>query len=138
MASWLPDAEKVASLHSIRVLLVSRDHSFLGLATLLLGRRGFQVERASKPARVDETVDRFAAQVVVVDGSESFRKAVARARDLRARYPGIGLVVTVDEGPLESVRGIEVVEKWSSAESLVEAVMRSRWTAELHGSGSRR
>lgn len=123
MATAEPVATNLHLLRRIRVLIVSRDRRFLGLARFLLTRDDLLVESTSKPGELFERVQ-AGADVVVLDGSGSIASAARAAAEIEALYPGVGLVVVADDArPTRSA--FRLLPKWGSLANLGEEIRRA-------------
>jgi hypothetical protein len=103
-------------------LVASRDPRFARVSYFLLQRCGFAVETTSKPSRLLDHLQRWRANVVVLDCSDSLAVAARTVAAIQASTPQIG-VVLVDESPEPvSAHGLPVLPKWTAFKDLVEAI----------------
>jgi hypothetical protein len=103
-------------LRRIRVLIVSRDRRFVGLARLLLTREELLVEATSRSGEVLARV-REGADVVVVDGSGAPAAAARLVAEIEATCPTVGVVVVAEDRE-PATAALRPLPKWDSLEEL--------------------
>ncbi len=110
-----------ARLRPDRVLVLSCEHAFRAVTTLLLSRRGCAATATGSAGRLVELADRERPDVVVVDvggSAAAFRRA---ASTIEALPRSVGVVVVADEahaGP----NGIPVLARWTPFPELFAAI----------------
>jgi DNA-binding NtrC family response regulator len=114
--------QNVQPLRPIRVLLVGRDARYLRVMAFLLHRRGYETRQLQRAARVPAEVSSFMADVVILDGSESFAEAARQAAELIATTERLGVVVVGEREAPSSTAGLHYVEKWASFDAVSDAV----------------
>ena len=107
-------------LRPIRVLLVSPDRRFVGLARLLLTRDDLVVDAVSDPAEVLGRVH-AGAQVVVLDGSRAMAAAATTVAELESLCPHVAVVVLCEESE-RRLSKLRALSKWGSLEQLASEV----------------
>jgi uncharacterized protein len=111
--------EERTRLHPLRVLVVSSDHQFRSVMSLLLARRNCSVTSTTNASRVSELALRESPDVVVIDtGEVAAAAAVARVGALGRP---VGLVLVADEAhPMRD--GSAVLAKWGPFGDLLAAI----------------
>ena len=115
---------KLRLIRPIRVLVVSRDRRFLGLARFLLARDGLDVDTTTRPGDLFESVQRGVVDVVVMDATGALGASARAAAELEALYPALGVIVVADE-PEPYARALPALPKWRGLEQLADLVRRS-------------
>jgi uncharacterized membrane protein (UPF0127 family)/CheY-like chemotaxis protein len=110
---------ELARLQPLRVLVVSPDRHFRTVMALLLARRNCSVTTTGRPSRVTELIVREAADVVVIDVSESSGATIAATIESLAMTRPVG-VVLADELP--SYAQPPVMAKWGPFGELMAAI----------------
>jgi uncharacterized membrane protein (UPF0127 family)/CheY-like chemotaxis protein len=110
---------ELTRLQPLRVLVVSPDRHFRTVMALLLARRNCSVATTARPSRVTELIAREAADVVVIDVSESPGEAIAAKVGSLAGARPVG-VVLADELPSDSQP--PVMAKWGPFRELMAAI----------------
>ena len=119
-----------------RVVLASRDMRFVTVTQFLLTRSGFDVETASDPAALVDTVEYAQADVAVIDASDGPLPALRSVAAINGLYRRVGVVVVADSTDVPALRNIEVVRKWSGFEALRGQIETHLTPNEVaHGSG---
>jgi CheY-like chemotaxis protein len=106
-----------------RVLVASRDPSFLRLARFLLGGRDFEVEELTSPERLPEAILEPTIDIAVLDGADTVAEAFRTANATRARRPEIPVIIAADTGG-KSPSGVRVFDRWNETEELLQDVER--------------
>ena len=126
-AAVLARSGEVARLRPLRVLVLSPDHEFRSVMSLLLARRNCSVTTTGNAGRVPEIVLRESPDVAVIDASEP--AAAATFASVEALGPPLGVVVV--EGSAESSPpGQSRLPKWGPFDDLIAAVEAA---GERHG-----
>jgi uncharacterized membrane protein (UPF0127 family) len=106
-------------LHPLRVLVLSPDHQFRSVMSLLLARRNCSVTSTTNANRVSELALRESPDIVVIDVSE-LAAAAAVARVAALGRP-LGVVLVADEARSECY-GPAVLAKWGPFADLLKAI----------------
>jgi uncharacterized membrane protein (UPF0127 family) len=118
-----PQSTEVARLRPLRVLVLSPDHEFRSVMSLLLARRNCSVTTTGNAGRVPEIVLRERPDVAVIDVSDP---AVGAAfASVEALGPPLGVVLVED-----SADSRRYLPKWGPFEDLIGAVEAA---GERHG-----
>ena len=123
-------------LHPVRVLLASRDPRFLGVTGFLLERSGFAVTTTRKLNGLLELVESRRANVVVVDGSDAVTAATRVAARIKARRPGVGVVLVDEDSEVRGSGNSRLLPKWAPFETLaseIEHACMKAGIAATHG-----
>ena len=126
------EAGRVVRLQPLQILVVSRDHHFRSVTTMLLGHRGCSVTTTTSPSRVAELAVRDVVDVVVIDIGADFSAAEATAAAAEGLSRHIGVVV-VCENPALAPRGMRALDKWGPFEALFAAIERADAERESRG-----
>jgi hypothetical protein len=110
-------------LRPIRVLLVSPDRRFVGLARLLLSREELLVDAVAEPGEILGRV-RDGVEVVVLDGSNALAETAQTVAVLESLFPHVAVVVVCEEGE-RVFSALPALSKWGSLEQLAAEVRRS-------------
>jgi uncharacterized membrane protein (UPF0127 family)/CheY-like chemotaxis protein len=113
------ESADLARLQPMRVLILSPDHHFRSVMSLLLARRNCSVTTTANAARVHELVVRESPDVAVIDASEPAVAATVAMVDTLAQPVGLVLV-----GELADTRpdGPSILAKWGPFEGLLAAI----------------
>jgi uncharacterized membrane protein (UPF0127 family)/CheY-like chemotaxis protein len=113
---------ELTRLQPLRVLIVSSDHQFRTVMSLLLTRRNCSVTTTANAARVAELIAREGTDVVVIDDDQpSAAKTIAT---VTAPARPVGVVVIADDTP-PATTGLRTLPKWGPFEDLLAAVERA-------------
>jgi uncharacterized membrane protein (UPF0127 family) len=107
------------------VLLITSDRRFRSLAAALLTRRGCWVTSAERMTDVAELAIENAAEVVILDASNSLGAAAREAALIEALEPRIGVIMVADEAACAVARTL-VLAKWQSFDSLYAEIEEAR------------
>jgi uncharacterized membrane protein (UPF0127 family) len=130
-ASVQARGDELTRLRPLRVLVLSPDHKFRSVMSLLLARRNCSVTSTTNPSRVSELALRENPDVVVIDAGEL--AAAAAVEKLEALEGSLGVVFVADD-PRAEEYGPQVLPKWGPFEDLLTAIERA--DGERQGSGS--
>lgn len=102
------------------------DTRFMRLACFLLARRGFEIQSTKRPKELLALLDRWAVDVVVLDGSGSFTDAARLAGAIEALHPEIAVIV-VAENPdaVEPIGNLQLFPKWTAFDELARSIERA-------------
>jgi hypothetical protein len=126
----------LARLAPLRVLVLSPDHQFRSVMSLLLARRNCSVTSITNAARVGEIALRENPDVVVIDVGEL--AAGAAVATVEALGTPVGVVLVADDARPE-LCGSAVVAKWGPFGDLVAAIERAdEQRQSWGGNGDRR
>jgi uncharacterized protein len=106
-------------LHPLRVLVVSSDHQFRSVMSLLLARRNCSVTSTTNASRVSELALRENPDVVVIDTGEVAAAATVARVGALGRPVG---VVLVAEAAHPMRNGSAVLAKWGPFRDLLAAI----------------
>jgi uncharacterized membrane protein (UPF0127 family)/CheY-like chemotaxis protein len=106
-----------ARLAPLRVLVISQDHHFRTVMSLLLGRRNCSVRATANASRVTELIARDGVDGGMIDVDES---AASMAATVETLARPVGVVLVADERT--SVGGQGTLAKWGSFGELVTAI----------------
>jgi DNA-binding response OmpR family regulator len=109
----------------MRILLVSDDPKFADRVVSAGGRQGLDIARAASDDDLDVTTIRHASNVIVLDARDALRRTVRAATVFATVHPGIAVVLVADGATTPSVSGVRLVDKWSSAERLLDEIERA-------------
>ena len=126
----LQEDGRLARLAPMRVLVISQDRHFRGVASMLLSQRGCSVTTTAKAGRVAELIAHDRTDVVVIDAEESPAAAQTVAVVAALAQP-VGIVV-VNEAPSDQHRPL-VLEKWGPFDDLFAAIERADGTPGTWG-----
>lgn len=116
------DQVRVARLRPLSVLIITRDHRFATVMSVLLARRNCSVTTTANGARASELIAREQAGVVIVDvEAPRLAEVVATAEAL---VPPVA-VVLVTETSGQELLGKPAFAKWGPFEGLMQAVERA-------------
>lgn len=104
-----------------RVVLATRDRRFRRVAQFLLARHGFTVELSRDVHAAIELAGRDAADVVLIDGSDSLLTAARALRQLAEQQRSVAAVV-VSDGEEESPQTLPILPKWGAFDAIVDAI----------------
>jgi uncharacterized protein len=114
--------EELTRLRPLRVLVLSPDHKFRSVMSLLLARRNCSVTSTTNPSRVSELALREKPDVVVIDAGEL--AAAAAVAKLEALGRSLGVVFVADD-PSSEEYGSPVLAKWGPFADLLTAIERA-------------
>jgi len=117
-----PRVERASTRAAMRVLIGSRDDSFLRLARFLLARDDVEVEATKRIASAVDLVERNKPHVVVIDATEAIGDAARAVAALEALHRDVGILVVFDGEPPRWATGLKVSEKWAALETLPDDV----------------
>ena len=113
---------RVARLRPLSVLIITRDHRFATVMSVLLARRNCSVTTTANGARASELIAREQAGVVIVDvDGPRLAEVVATAEGL---VPPVA-VVLVTETSGQELLGRPAFAKWGPFEGLMQAIERA-------------
>jgi uncharacterized membrane protein (UPF0127 family) len=118
-------------LHPLRVLVLSSDHQFRSVMSLLLARRNCSVTSSTNASRLSELALREHPDVVVVDAGEV--AAAAAVAKVGALGRPVGLVLVADEAHPERY-GSAVLAKWGPFGDLLDAIEHADEQRQKRGS----
>lgn len=116
------DQVHVARLRPLSVLIVSPDHGFGTVMSLLLARRNCSVTTTANAARANELIAREHAGVAILEADEP--RFAATVATVEAIVPPVG-VVLVAEIARDELGGRPVFAKWGPFEQLMQAIERA-------------
>jgi uncharacterized membrane protein (UPF0127 family)/CheY-like chemotaxis protein len=128
-AQWTGD--ELTRLRPLRVLVLSPDHKFRSVMSLLLARRNCSVTSTTNPSRVSELALREKPDVVVIDAGEL--DAAAAVAKLEALGRSLGVVFVADD-PRSQEYGSPALAKWGPFEDLLTAIERADGERQSLGS----
>jgi DNA-binding NtrC family response regulator len=121
---------------SLTVLLVDDEAGFVETLARRLGRRGIAVRTAlSGPAALEE-LDRAPVAVVVLDLKMAGMDGLATLREIKARHPGLPVILLTGHGSLASMQDIlrlgayDYLSKPCDLATLMERVLEAAAAAE--------
>ena len=117
-------AGRVARLQPLQVLVVSGDHHFRSVTTMLLRHRGCSVTTTTGTGRVAELAVRDLIDVVVMDTGADFSAAEAVGAAVEGLSMRVGVVV-VCEDPGLAPDEVRALHKWGPFEALFAAIERA-------------
>jgi CheY-like chemotaxis protein len=110
-----------ARLRPERVLVLSCEHAFRAVITLLLSRRGCSATATGSAGRLVELAGRERPDVVLVDvggSAAAFRRA---AGTIEALPRSVGVVVVADQA-FAAPNGVPVLARWAPFPELFAAI----------------
>lgn len=113
---------EVARLHPLAVLVMSHDHHFLNVMSLLLARRNCSVTTTANATRAGELVSRKGVNVVVVDVTRFTASSVLGP--LETLEPPVGVVLVADDARAGRTYPV-TLSKWGPFEDVFEAIERA-------------
>ncbi len=113
---------RVLRLRPLRVLILSTDHRFRAVMTMLITRRGCSAFSVTGPAALAETLVRERIDVLLVDGVELLRDATLDVERTDAAAPPIG-VVLVGEPEQSASTALRSLTKWGAFGELFAAIV---------------
>jgi hypothetical protein len=117
-----PQAADGTQIQPRRVLVISPDHHFRSVMSLLLGRHNCSVTTTANAGRATDVILRQRPDVAVIDASESADLAtIATVATVQALAP-LGVVLVGDPGG-EGERGLPVIAKWGPFDDLLAAIV---------------
>jgi uncharacterized protein len=116
----LGQGSKLARLQPMRVLVISNDHHFRSVTSMLLSHRGCSVATTANGSSLAGLIAQEQADVVVIDSDQSATAATRTLAAVGALVQPVGVVV-VDEAPSGSDQR-PVVAKWGPFEDLFAAI----------------
>jgi hypothetical protein len=116
-------------MRPVRVLLAGRDPRYVRAMTFLLARRGYDSRPGLTVGALFADVEEHKPDVVVLVESDSFGDAVGEAVQLLGLNDTLSVIVATTRHDAPSTTRLRFIEKWSSFDTLAEAVERA-W-AEL-------
>jgi len=115
----------LARLQPLRVLVVSPDHHFRTVMSLLLARRNCSVTTTANASRVAEPIARASADVVVIDVSQlATAVAAATVAAIEALARPVGVVLVADDAGY-ALPDPPVLARWGPFGDLVDAIKRA-------------
>jgi uncharacterized protein len=125
-AGWLPDAPladlgrrlHVARLRPLSVLIVTPDHRFATVMSVLLARRNCSVTTTANVARASELIVREQAGVAIIDVEEPRLSATVAA--VEALVPPVAVVLVAETA--RELLGRPAFAKWGPFEGLMQAI----------------
>jgi FixJ family two-component response regulator len=137
VTAWLDGIEPDRPTRAITVALVARDRRFLRVTSFLLARHGYAVETTHSSRNLADLLRRTDADVVVVDGSDSWNAGAQTATLLATLERPRGLVVVGESGDVRPLRAPAAVSKWTSFDCLLDEIERAyRQTHQPHRSSN--
>jgi len=121
--------ENVRPLRPVRVLLAGRDLRYVRAMAFLLARRGYDARHGVTAPSLFSEVEKYEPDVVVLVEGDSFGEAVGLALELLGLSDSLAVIVATVRHDAPSTTRLRFIEKWSSFDTLAEAVERA-W-AEL-------
>jgi uncharacterized protein len=118
------DAGRVARLQPLQVLVVSGDHHFRSVTTMLLRHRGCSVTTTTSTSRVAELAVRNLIDVVVIDTDADFSAAEAAGVAVEGLSTRVG-VVAVCENPGLAPQQVRALHKSGPFEALFATIERA-------------
>jgi len=115
---------EVVRLHPLRVLVLSEDHHYRSVTSMLIGHRGCTVTTTANSTRVPELVTRDDVEVLVIDAERSPEEAESTAAAVGELPRSVGVVLVSDVGPFRGARA-SVLPKWGPFEDLFMAIERA-------------
>jgi uncharacterized membrane protein (UPF0127 family) len=123
----------------ITIALLARDRRFLRVTSFLLARHGYAVHTTHTPRSLIELLEQTGADVVVVDGSDPSNVGARAAALVATLERPRGLVVVDENADARPLRAPAAVAKWTSFESLRDAIDREyRRTQATNGASHAR
>jgi uncharacterized protein len=113
------DRLHVARLHPLSVLIVTADHRFGTVMSLLLARRNCSVTTTANATRVNELIAREQPGVVVIDVDEP--RLAATVATVESLFPAVA-VVLVAETAGEEILGRPAFAKWGPFDGLMQEI----------------
>lgn len=113
------DRLHVARLRPLSVLVVTPDHRFATVMSLLLARRNCSVTTTANTARVGELISREQAGVVVIDVDE--RRLAETIATVEALVPPVAAVLVAEVSGGE-ILGRPAFAKWGPFEGLMQEI----------------
>ncbi len=130
-AQW-PDAGKpsagqdeqvhVARLRPLSVLIVSPDHRFATVMSLLLARRNCSVTTTANAARAKELIAREQVSVAILDSEDA--RLAATVSLVQELLPPVGVVLVAENGCAQEV-GAPTFAKFGPFDELMQAIERA-------------
>jgi uncharacterized membrane protein (UPF0127 family) len=120
---------RVARLRPLSVVIITPDHRFATVMSLLLARRNCSVTTTANAGRAKDLIARESASVVIVDADAP--RAGAAVAAVEALVPPIGLLLVAEDATNDRV-GQATFPKWGPFDELARAVesadeLRHRW-----------
>jgi uncharacterized protein len=109
----------VARLHPLSVVIITPDHRFATVMSLLLARRNCSVTTTANAGRAKDLIAREGASVVIVDADAPRADAAIAAVD--ALVPPLGLLLVADDAADDRV-GQATFAKWGPFDELARAI----------------
>jgi uncharacterized membrane protein (UPF0127 family) len=110
---------RVARLRPLSVVIITPDHRFATVMSLLLARRNCSVTTTANVGRAKELIAREGAGVVIVDADAPRADAAVAAVD--ALVPPLGLLLVSDDAADDRV-GQATFAKWGPFDELARAI----------------
>jgi CheY-like chemotaxis protein len=120
----------------IRIALLARDRRFVRVTSFLLARHGYSVDTTHSPRSLIALLEQTGADVVVVDGSDSSNAGARTAALLATLERPRGLVIVDESSDVRPLRARAAVMKWTSFESLLQAIQREYRRTQASGGAS--
>jgi FixJ family two-component response regulator len=125
VTAWLDGSEPDRPTRAITIALVARDRRFLRVTSFLLARHGYAVETSHSSRNLAGLLQHTDADVVVVDGSDSWNAGAQASALLATLERPRGLVVVGESGDVRPLRTPAVVSKWTSFDCLLDEIERA-------------
>ncbi len=113
-------ANNVRAIRPMRILLVTDDDGYADEVALAAALRGVDLELAAVGDDLDAATTLHLPNVVVLDAHDALTRTSRTASVFAALHPRIAIVLVANRAPERSVGGIHVVDKWRSAERLLQ------------------
>jgi uncharacterized protein len=124
---------RVARLRPLSVVIITPDHRFATVMSLLLARRNCSVTTTANAGRAKDLIARESAGVVIID-ADAPRADVAIAA-VEGLVPPIGLLLVADDAADDRV-GEATFAKWGPFDELARAVEHADQFREARAVGS--
>jgi uncharacterized membrane protein (UPF0127 family) len=112
----------VARLRPLSVLIVSPDHRFATVMSLLLARRNCSVTTTANAARAKELIAREQVSVAILDSEDA--RLAATVSLVEGLLPPVGVVLVAESGRAQEV-GAPTFAKFGPFDELMQAIERA-------------
>lgn len=117
--------DNVRAIRPMRILLVTDDDDYADEVSLAAALRGMDLELAAVGDDLDAATTLHLPNVVVLDAHNALARTSRTASIFAALYPRIAIVIVANRAAERAVGGIPVVDKWRSAERLLDELERA-------------
>ena len=120
-----PLVANVRAIRPMRILLVTEDTCYADEVASAASRRGVDLALAAVGDDLDSATNLHTPNVVVLDAQNRLARASRTATVFAALHPRIATVVVANRAPERSVGSVHVVDKWCSADRLLQELERA-------------